>query len=148
MVCFLRSPLSVPSSQSSTVKLDFRGKIKYFCLRTPFKLWNDCCHWNTYTHFHSPPPLYTHTHTTLPWFWMDRWLGRGGWGGLKYIISWKEWGPLGFSQSGPSLHWGWGRVGECWYWWWCVCVRWEGGDYNMATPHCNLSQKGANLSYN
>lgn len=32
---------------------------------------------------------------------------------------------------------------------WCGgVVRCGGGDYNMATPHCNLSQKGANLSNN
>lgn len=30
-----------------------------------------------------------------------------------------------------------------------VGVGWRGGGgYNMATPHCNLSQKGANLSNN
>lgn len=140
---FFYISLSVFPSWSFTTKLCFRGKIKYFCLRKPFKLWNDCCHWHT-----EPPSVHTHTHITLPWFWMDRWLRREG--GQKYIISWKEWGPLGFCQSGPSLHQDWKRAGrECW---WCSCLggRWGVGCgvANMATPHCNLSQKGANLSNN
>lgn len=121
---------------------NFHGKIKYFCLRTLFKLWNDCCQWQKVPlHTHTPnPPLHTHTRITLFWFWMDRWQWRveGGGGvevlGLKYIISWKEWGPVGFSQSGPSLHWGWVGEGGGASAGVCVCSSVGGGGASTTLP--------------